>query len=549
MKIIQCSISGKKFSFADQEEDLRRKLGVDGHPTIAPEFRFRHLAAFWPHWNLHSRTCSSSGQRIISTFSDKCPYPVWHHKYWIENADPPSADLNRSELIFPQLWELFKQCPIPHNIGAGNENCEYTDDWWYSKNCYLCHSGLNCEDLRYCYRVINLKDCQFCVFSFDCELCIDLINCFNCFEVLHSFNCRNCQNSAFLYDCRNCTNCLFCSNLRNKQYCIGNQQLSQKEYTTERDMWDFSSQKIYQAARENFTEMLLSRAWHRAAFIDNCENSSGNYLERDKNCQNCFFMAESEDCVNSLRNHRIKDQLDSVGNFDAELIYLSTLTQDNCYDIKFCFSQNRCRFMEYCGYCTQCENCFGCCGLVGKQYCIFNKAYTEAEYFDRRSKLISAMQTAGEYGRFFPGKFAPNPYDESFAAVHFPLSQAGQSESGFRKSENTPRKNEDFCSPTQIPDSSAQTDSSLSRNIFWDEQASRPFQIQAADIAYSKKMKIPYPNRYYSIRLQDNFQLMSFCGSLRNTTCAKSGEPIHTTWPEDFDSRILAEDEYLHQIM
>ncbi|MFA4845790.1 MAG: hypothetical protein WC654_04495, partial [Patescibacteria group bacterium] len=171
-----CPVTGKTFSVSNAEMELRRKLGIEGEPEFHPVFRFQLLGAFWQHWALHKRRCDKSGKQIISVFSEDCPYPVWHKDEWIKHADPPGADFDLSRQVFDQLWELFRRCPIPHNVGAGNENCEYTDDWWYCKNCYLSHSGYQCEDLRYTYRVIRMRNSQFCVFSFDSELCVDLIN-------------------------------------------------------------------------------------------------------------------------------------------------------------------------------------------------------------------------------------------------------------------------------------------------------------------------------------------------------------------------------------
>ncbi len=230
-------------------EKLYKQFGVE--PLNAePQQIFQQLSAFWQHFALYKRKCDKTGKQIVSVFDATCPHPVWHRDEWIKNANPPSADYDSGQPFFDQLWELFQTCPIPHNTGAGNENCEYTDDWWYSKNCYLCHSGLKCEDLSYCFRVLNLRDCQFCVFSFDSELSVDLINCMNCYNVQYAIDSRQCKDSAFLFDCRNCSHCLFCWNLRNKQYCINNEQLTKEQFEKEYAKYDFSSRKVYEEAKE-----------------------------------------------------------------------------------------------------------------------------------------------------------------------------------------------------------------------------------------------------------------------------------------------------------
>ena len=82
-------------------------------------------------------------------FSEECPYPVWHKDEWMENANPESAIYDKNKDFWGQVWEVFKNSPIAHNVGVWNENSEYNDDCWYSKNCYLCHSLLKCEDSSY----------------------------------------------------------------------------------------------------------------------------------------------------------------------------------------------------------------------------------------------------------------------------------------------------------------------------------------------------------------------------------------------------------------
>jgi hypothetical protein len=107
------------------------------------------LELFWPHWSLHKRKCDLTNKDIISVFRPECPYPVWHKDEWYKNANPPKAQFDFSQEFFPQTEKLFQQCPIAHNTGTNNENCEYTDDFWYGRDCHLCHNAYKCENSRY----------------------------------------------------------------------------------------------------------------------------------------------------------------------------------------------------------------------------------------------------------------------------------------------------------------------------------------------------------------------------------------------------------------
>ena len=121
-------------------------------------------------------------------------------------------------------------------------------------------------------------------------------------------------------------------------------------------------------------------------------------------------------------------QIETIG---TELTYYSVMNVF-CYQTNFSFEINSCRFCDYCAYCFQCENCFGCCGLYQKKFHIFNKPYPENEYWLLKDKIIEKMKESKEWGTFFPGKFAPNPYNESLSVFRFQLSEEEQVKLGFR---------------------------------------------------------------------------------------------------------------------
>ncbi len=547
MTQVTCQNSGEKFTVSSLEKELRAKFGFgDTLPTKSPKYRFQELGAFWPHWNLHPRKCDKTGKTIISIFRSDCVYPVWDREEWIKYADPPMAELDFTQNFFEQAWELFQRCPIPHNFQSHNQNCEYTDDWYRSKNCYLCHSGQDNEDCRYCYGCDKIKDCGYSVVSMESALCNDLVNCKRCFDSNYLLYCRNVNNSDFLYDCRNCSDCMFCFNLRNKKYCFGNQELTKDEFEKRKKEWNLTSRERYEQAKTFFGEMMKTQAWHRCADVNKQEDSFGNYIENVKKCENCYFLTKHEDCVNVLFcGPDAKSFVDSLGTVGAEL-GISSVLPVYSYEVRFSFSVNDCKFTDYSAYCFQCSDCFGCCGLVGKKYCIFNKQYTKEEYAVLKEKIIKHMEQSEEWGKMFPGYFAPNPYDESLSGYHFPISSEQQKQLRFRDSKTVERKPTNALSISDIPDS--YSDEDFEGKVFWDEIAQRPFQIPKEDIQFSGKLKCPLPNSYYMRRIQENFDWMPFSGSLRRTKCAKSGKHIETSWPEEYDGRILSEEEYLKVI-
>ena len=541
-----CAISGEVFEVSDLEKSLRAKFGFgDTLPTVAPKYRFRELGAFWPHWNLHPRKCDKTGKSIISIFRPDCPYPVWHRDTWIEKNDPPQAEFDFDRPFFDQAWELFQRCPLPHTFQGHNQNCEYADDLWHSKNCYLVHSSENCEDVRWSMYCSDMKQCYFCAYNYFCELCTDTISSYRCYHLIYGVRCRNVRDSAFLYDCRGCSDCMFCFNLRNKKYCFGNQQLTQEAFEAKKKEWDLRSRKTYQKAQQFFADMMHTKAYHRALFVDKCEGCEGNYLDHCNQCENCYLVDRHDGNVNvCVSGPDAKSCLDSLGTIGGELGFYSVMATF-CYESRFLFECNECRFCDYSAYCRQCKDCFGCCGLYKKQYCIFNKQYSKDEYESLKKKIIDHIKAGDQWGKIFPGHFAPNPYDESCSGFFFPLDPSEQEALGFRYQPPYERVKKDYLNPSEIPDSFAEASEDLFSQTFWDEQAKRPFQIQPSDIDIARERGFPPPDKYYMRRIQEHFQWIPWNGELRETKCAKSGVKIHTSWGEEYDGRILCEEEYL----
>jgi hypothetical protein len=541
-----CPLSGRPFSISAKEQELCRKLG-EPLPQTHTSVRLRQLLAFWPQLALHKRRCDGSGRSIIAVFDEACPYPVWHREHWFGHAAPPAAEYDWEAPFFEQLWSLFQRCPIPHNIGLGSENCEYTDDWWYSRSCYLCHSGIRCEDCCYGYRLIRCRDCQYCVFCFDCELCRDLVNCVNCFSQACSFNCRSCHESDFLFDCRGCDHCYMCWNLRNQRFCIENVQYTQEEYQRRRAQVDLSSRLQYEQQRRRFEAILRSRVYWRALFNENVEGCSGAYLTNDRDCINCYFIQESQDCVNCFRGYAFKDGVDVISGFKSELGYCSCMPQVDCYATKYCYNVSQCKFMEYSGYCLNCQHCFACCGLVGKEYCILNRPYSRSEYARVVEQIRARVEAQGLRGQFFPGYFAPNCYDESLAALHFPLSQTEQQRLGFRVKAGE-REREQGLGAEDLPERAREAASDICKLVFWDGEAQRPFRVSEHDLAFAMRRKLPLPHQYYASRLKQLFAWMYCDGALRQTICALTGAATLTSLPAEFDGRIVSEQAYSTQL-
>jgi hypothetical protein len=164
-------------------------------------------------------------------YPENARFPVYKHKYFeADGWETPEMEIDFSKDFFEQLKNLQEKTPRPHMLGKNQENCDYCDDVWSSKNCYLSLSMLNCESVFYSYRIIDCSHCSDIVYCHFMENCHDMTLSSHCYKVFYGFNVKNSSESMFLSDCRNVKSCFMCWNLRDKEYCILNKQYNKEEY-------------------------------------------------------------------------------------------------------------------------------------------------------------------------------------------------------------------------------------------------------------------------------------------------------------------------------
>jgi len=162
--------------------------------------------------------------------------------------------------------------------------------------------------------------------------------------------------------------------------------------------------------------------------------------------------------------------------------------------------------------------------------------------------VIAAMKKTGEYGQFFPPHFAANPYEESLAGFVWPMMTAEGKKRGFRMREREEHRESDTRDASEVPDRSDHADESVTTSPYWDPVAGRPFQILQEDVVFAQDLKVPLPYTYYMRRLQENFRLIPFNGELRTMACGKCKKETQTSWPKEYDGRILCEACYLKEV-
>lgn len=123
-------------------------------------------------------------------------------------------------------------------------------------------------------------------------------------------------------------------------------------------------------------------------FSSDLENSDFvSYCYRLKNCYFCFDTVDSQNCSYCF------DSFKSIGCIDCDYVVDSELLYE-CNDAYKCYNS---AYLDYCArlydsyYCLDCfdsHDLFGCVHLKHKQYCIYNKQYSKAEYNERITQLL-----------------------------------------------------------------------------------------------------------------------------------------------------------------
>ncbi len=497
-----CEHCQQNFTISEEEFSLYKKVGIE-LPTLCFFCRVKLHLSFWMFGKFRKGKSDLSGENLITVLPEKNRYPIytlteWHSDKW-EGRDY-AMDYDPKVPFFKQLQDLQEKVPHPHQNGTKNTKCDWCDDVWRSKNCYLSRSMERCEDLLYSYRNIDVKNSIDVTVCFNSEKCFDCGDCHNSYKLFYSRHSRDCISSYFLYDCRNCQNCFMCWNLRNKSYCIENVQYTKEAYEEKLKSFNLGSYKSVKDLRERFEELAKREIVHRENFNFKVTNSDGNYLLDTKNCHNCNTFSESEDCFNIVRGFQVRNSIDGAGCWKSELL-------GNCgccvggYAEKYCVWSSS-RYSEYLDLCIECEYCFGCVGLKKKKYCILNKQYDKESFDKLRTKIIEDMKKRGEYGQFFPYSMSGGSFNFSNSFLYFPETKKEDILKLGGYWEDVNESHLEGIPTSELPDNIRDVpDEIVSKALICPETGWR-FNIAQNELIFYKENNIPLPRYHFDVRIK-----------------------------------------------
>lgn len=407
-----------------------------------------------------------------------------------------------------------------------SENIYYARLPAYSKDC-IDVSYVNYSEL--CYESNNLSHC------YNCNFCNECMNCLDCY---------------FLFDCRHCSNCFGCINLRNKQYYFFNQPLDKEEYQKRIKEINLGKRSVIKEYQSKF-EKLLSQAIRKNLNNIKVINSFGNDL---KECSNCFYVFENLSACENIRYSasiaKCSDVMDVFGATGSSWVYESTGVLYNSR-VKFSVLIRTGLELEYCIECNNCQNCFGSFGLRNKKFCIFNKQYSENEYWQLVDKIKTSMLKNGEYGEFFPLKYSPIPYQDSNASIEFPLPKEEIIKQGWHWQEDIERKiylsKFKVLQAEEVPDDIKDVSDDILNAAIICEQTGKPFNITKFELNFYRRKNLPVPVVHPLQRIKNRF-VFRYPFKLWQYPCSKCGQMMYSGWDPEKKFKVFCENCYLQEV-
>jgi len=415
-----CKLCGTQFEIPEDDQRYFQIHGIS-HPKYCRLCSWKRKLSWQNEYQIYKTKCDATKKTMVSVYKDGAPFPVYEKEYWTSGDWVlPEMDYDENKPFFEQYWEFFKKVPRPSTNRVGAENSEYAHLIFDSKSCYLSFQVFQCERLIGCYRAVRVKDSANSFFCIESELLYECVNCSKCYNLRFSADCENCSDSSYLYDCKGCRNCFMCWNLRNKEYCFMNEKYSKEEYEKKISIYDLSQLEGQRRARKDF-ENQREKFTVKAAHKINCENCFGDYLVGCKDCNEIYFSDGCRDSKNILRGTEDVNSFDCVVGGKIELCY-NLLQPGWCYMCAFTSNCNRCNDTYFSESCDDCSECLGCISLKRGKFCIFNKKYSEEEYYKIKGQIFEELRKSDNFEEFFNPEKSPFEYEETIADLYFPKS-------------------------------------------------------------------------------------------------------------------------------
>ena len=504
-----------KVAFRIEPEDFvfYEKMQVPP-PTFCPECRMIRRMLFENERLLFRHKDEISGKDIFSEFPPHVPAKVYDYEYWQSDAWDPMGyghDYDFSRPFFEQFRELIYEVPWVSRSARNLINSDYAHGASNLKDCYLCFNLGDCERCAYVTDANFVKDSLDCTTVARNDLCYECSNIMGCYQTRFSHRCEKCHDVWFSRDCTGCSNCFGCANLRNKQYYIFNKPYSREDYFAKLEQFNPGSYRSLEKIKEKVRQFSLSLP-HKYMSGTHNVNVSGDIIASSKNTHHSYNIGDGENVKYSQGLSRgAKDSYDyTVWGEHSELMYEVLVSGSGCSGLKFtidCWPANR--DIEYSFKCMSSSNLFGCVGLRKKSYCIFNKQYTQDEYFALREKIIRHTQEMPytdkegriyRYGEFFPPEFSPFAYNETLANDFFPLTKEEAIRKNYVWRDPETREFQTTTDAENLPDHIKDADDSILKDVIKCASCAKAYRLIPMELDFYRRLSLPVPRMCHNCR-------------------------------------------------
>jgi hypothetical protein len=537
-----CRETGASFVVREWEQAFLDSLGLP-YPTLSPLERHRRRLTHRNERRIYKRTCSYSGQPIISMYREESPLTVYAPDVWWSDVWDPKdygQDYDFDRPFFEQYQALQQRVPRLNLLNEKSENSAFCNITTGNKNCYLVFGGDLCEDCFYSVFSMKCRDVMDVYWVNDSELVYDSVDCYSCYNVKYCQNSQNCSDSAFLFECRNVRNSFGCVGLNNVEYHIFNKPYSPEDYAQKIKSFRLDTWSGVQKMKAEFEAFRLQFP-HRATHIINSERVTGDFISGTKNAENCFGVQgpaeELKDVFLGYGPITTVLSSDHVGHrFERGYELVGSIGGFNCALSTFAWNSQE---VFYCDMVESSRYLFGCLNMRRAEYCILNKQYTPAEYEALLPRIIEHMKSTGEWGEFFPMWVSPFAYNETVAQDYFPLTSEDAKVRGLRWYEE---ERLDQSSPV-LPDSIHDVTDDILQQTLICELEQRPYRLIEKELAFYRKHGVPVPRYAPETRNQVRIRQRNPI-QVWERQCAKTGESVLSSYAPNRPETIYSEAAY-----
>ncbi|MDA1038274.1 MAG: hypothetical protein O2877_01130 [bacterium] len=542
-------LTGEKWMMDEEEIGWYKTFNVPPHPW-APIVRLKHLMGFPSGIAIWKKAHADTGKEILTFVHPDSPFKVIEDKeWWSREFAQDEKELDSSRPFFDQFRELAYSIPVSALRDDGsNINCVAVD-------------SLDDRDSHLVFGTNKLNRVTYAAISFNQErsilttnsisanesyminACAELHNCRYCFQNGKLVNC------TFSFACSNLENCFGSVAREHEQYLFFNEQLTKSEWEKRVAGIDLKSRKVFDEYSEKFLKLVTETYWPPDFRVEPLEDSYGEYLLRAKGNHDCYWNDTGTDIYKCWVGLEVRDSAYTMWAGWTDRTYHS-VDVVKASNTKFCFRVWNSQSMEYSMDCHDCEFCFGCVGLRKKKFHIFNKSYSEEEYWKKLDEIKSTMLERGEYGTFFPADLSQSGYQ--FSMGQFFLGYTEKELAQFKAPTFDPAignvvASGDIVKSSDLPDHLDDVDPKIHiGKPILDEKLGRMYTITQSEYEFYKEKGVPIPNEHFLTRMNKMFNHSN--GPIpEKATCEKCGVEITTYKNKMFSGKrkFLCREHYL----